>query len=243
MAIINSKGQLKGNVGPVTNRVVNGKNIMQVKGRKPKQTKNTKKAASDFGYASKMCKVLRTSVVQIISKNHDNKLFIRFTTAATNLLKLNPTIPKGERTFMNTDMKGFVGFDFNINSPFTRYCQLPIQIEKISDNQLAVTIPAFTTKEVFTFIEKTCIAKIGLTLISQPLIEYTRMVSKHYSFTTSLDTTNEAQQWITEIPSNENFNMIIATLTFSNNYTGENEISINNKDFNPSTILYIDNGL
>ncbi|MCC9043182.1 hypothetical protein LNQ81_10905 [Myroides sp. M-43] len=82
-----------------------------------------------------------------------------------------------------------------------------------------------------------------MTLISQPLIEYTRMVSKHYSFTASLDKIYEAQEWITEIPSNDNFNMIIATLTFTKDYTGHNEISINNKDFNPSTILYIDNNL
>ncbi|MCC9043183.1 hypothetical protein LNQ81_10910 [Myroides sp. M-43] len=155
MAIINSKGQSKGNLGPTTTCVVNGVNIVQARNRKPKQTKETKKAASDFGYASKLCKVLRTSVVQIISKNHDNKLYIRFTTADTNLLKLNPAIPKGQRTLMNTDMTGLIGFDFNINNPFAHYCRLPIEVKRISDNQLAVNTPAFASKDFFTFIENT----------------------------------------------------------------------------------------
>ncbi|MDM1351983.1 hypothetical protein [Myroides marinus] len=68
MARVDSQGHFRGALGPLSARLVNGQYVVQTKGKKPKQTEETKKAASDFGYASKNCKIIRLAICEIIYK-------------------------------------------------------------------------------------------------------------------------------------------------------------------------------
>lgn len=79
MAKVDAKGNIRGIIGPVTACVLHGVNLVQSRGTKPKQTPNTKKAATAFGYVSKHCKIIRLTIGEILYKNHDPNFSRRLT--------------------------------------------------------------------------------------------------------------------------------------------------------------------
>lgn len=243
MARINSKGNVVGAIGMLTFRELYGKNIVQTKGRKPRQTDETKKAALDFGYASRNSKVIRLAICEVIYKNHDKDFFRRFTTITNALLKQNTEFMAGKRTFFNTDMQGLVGFEFNLNSHYRKHCNLPIEITTLETNRVIVKIDSFVPQDCFSFAKKACEIKLDLTLISTNLQDFTTLDTKNFSIDIVKNKVVPAQEWLTEITLKESFTVIIAEIWFSQNTLAGKKVVINNKDFHPSSIIYVNNGM
>ncbi|MDM1503972.1 hypothetical protein HX071_17480 [Myroides marinus] len=243
MVRVDSQGHFRGGLGPLSARLVNGQYVVQTKGKKPKQTEETKKAASDFGYASKNCKIIRLAICEIIYKNHDKDFFRRFTTSARKLLKQNTEYSAGKRTFFNTNMQGLVGFDFNMNSPYREYCTLPIQIQTISNNKVKLNIESFTPHDYFNLAKSTAEIQVDFTLISTHLKEFTSLDTKPFSLKFSENTIVPTQEWEAEIALKDSFTVIIAEIWHTHTTLADKKVVINNNEFHPSSIIYVNNGM
>lgn len=243
MAKIDPNGNIKGLIGPLSARVVNGACILQMKAKNPKQTKRTKQTAKDFGYASKNCKTIRLAICETIYKNHDKNLFLRFTTLGKKLLALNSEFEAGNRTFFNTDMQGLVGFELNTHSPYTQYCTLPLQIQTIDKHKVVLTIDSFSAKNHFCFPEYSSQVQIDFTLISTSLKETGGTNTKSFSLHFTAHDLIPAQQWETEITLEDSFTVMIAEVWYFRKQNEHKKVCINHKEFHPSAIIYVNNGM
>jgi|GEM_PF-3035762 len=243
MAKVDLKGNMRGVIGPITTRILHGVKIAQSKGKKPKQTANTKKAATAFGYVSKHCKTIRLAICEILYKNHDANFSRRLTGSTLKLFMKNTEIPIEQRTFHNTKLQGLVGFDLNVNSPFATFCSLPLSVQTLSGNKTVLQLEPFLAEDYFIFPEHISIVKLEFTLLHLDLLSGIGTTPETFSIRFTPYENIAAQTWEIPLPETANFTIMIAELNYFKTVNKHKEISINNKDFHPSCIVYIDNGV
>jgi len=125
MARIDKKNLLSGALGNLVFRNLDGNQIVQSHPGSVKQTQATKASGSEFRQCSHWAKLLRYGLSNFIDKQTDSYMFSRFTGAVYKAIQKNITLPKGQRTPLNSDMSSLIGFEFNTHSPFTTYCTAP----------------------------------------------------------------------------------------------------------------------
>lgn len=242
MAKLDPKGNLRGILGPSYTRVVNGVNIIQSKGRTPKQTPNTKKAASAFGYASRNSKIIRLAICDFLGKNYDHNLFRRFTGATLQLLQKNKAYPLNKCTFFNTNMQGLIGFDFNSHSPFSDSCTLPISI-KTKDGKAILHLDSFTVADYFNFPAYASEARLDFTLLNIGLTTRSSTTSSTFSIDFAENETVDPQVWETALTTAPNFAVMIAEIHYFRILNKDKKIGLNNPNFHPCCLVYVNNGL
>lgn len=243
MAKVDSKGNMRGIIGAVSTRVLHGVNIVQSRGTKPKQTINTKKAATAFGYVSRHCKTIRLAIGEMLYKNHDANFSRRLTGTMLKLFNKNTQIPVDQRTFLNTSLQGVVGFDLNANSPFTSFCTLPLLAQTVDGHKTVLKLDAFLASDYFIFPAHTSEVKLEFTLIHLAFPTGGYAPTETFSIHFTQHERVSAQIWETSLPSTANFTLMIAELNYFKIVNKHKKISVNNKDFHPSCIVYLDNGL
>jgi hypothetical protein len=240
MAITDSKGNLRGKIGPTITRIVRGKNIMQVVPKKHKKHENTLKQAKAFGGISKSAKKVRDVIQPFLGQRHDPYMYNRFNSIIANALKKNTTLSDEDKTLNKADMSELSGFDFNMDSPFRDSLLAPIQCQMIDDIHLEITVPSFSTKSDVLYPPTVSTAKLRLMIYEYqeltdeptPPVVYTLDFDKKEKDT-------EQQQWIQEIDNLDRLVMVIAELLFYSVDTDNSKILYNNKSFNPAAIVYV----
>ncbi|MDM1354593.1 hypothetical protein SAMN04488018_11291 [Myroides marinus] len=243
MAIIDTKGRPRGKFLNATFRALNGKCVMQSKSNSQKQTVRTRQAASDFGKVQSYNKLLRRPIQYALNNNHCKKMYKRLNSLVLKQFHLNEKVPLGQRTFLNTDLSNLVGFDFNSNSPFNQYCSLPIKFEKQGNMKLKITIHSFTVNDYFNFKENISEIKVDLFILHQQFNYQETREYETINFSVYDNKKVSAKEWIIEFPLNESLTVIIGQLWCIKKTITQQAVMINNKDFHPSCILYLDNGI
>ncbi|WP_410879411.1 hypothetical protein [Myroides sp. DW712] len=243
MAKVDSKGNMRGIIGAVSTRVLHGVNIVQSRGVKPKQTANTKKAATAFGYVSRHCKTIRLAIGEVLYKNHDPNFSRRLTATMLKLFNKNTQIPIDQRTFLNTSLQGLVGFDLNANSPFATFCTLPLLAKTVGNNKTVLQLDAFQASDSFIFPAHPSEAQLEFTLIPLAFPLGINTPTETFSIRFTKNEKVAEQIWETSLPSTATFTFMVAELTYFKAINRHKKISINSKDFHPSCIVYIDNGV
>ena len=242
MAKVDPKGNLRGTIGPISTRVLDGKNIVQQKSVSQKQSANTKKTAKVFGYASHYSKLIRLALCDIIGKNHDRELFRRFTSTTYKLLQNNAETPLEERTFFNTDMQGLIGFDLNSHSPFLDFCTLPIRVETKDPNTLALILDSFLAEDYFVFPENTTEVQLDFTVVPVLLPSMGPTESTTFSLHFTKTEIMDSQVWETPLALPPYFTIVIAEVNYFQKVNNHKKKSVNNPLFHPAAIVYVYNG-
>lgn len=240
MAITDSKGNLRGKIGPTITRVVRGKNIMQVVPKKHIKHENTLKQAKAFGTISKSAKKIRDVIQPFLGQRHDAYMYNRFNSAIANTLKKNIDLSDEEKTIHKADLTDITGFDFNIDSPLEDVLFMDIQIEMIDDIHLEITVPSFSPQKDVLY--PTTINTATLKLIIYEDKPLAKDLTSYATYTLHFDekeTQTQQQQWVHEIENTDKLVMVVAQLLFYSLDTDNSKILYNTKSYNPAAIVYV----
>ena len=239
MARQNAKGLVIGTVGPVSFRVLEGRQILQSKPGKGnmKQSKATKATAFDFGNASWLSKKIRIALSPLLLGFTDSKMYYRFTALIYRHSVKNITLDSLE----NPENDAFLQenyFECNFNSPFVEYCKLQPLIKLDTDGNVVVSLPEFHTSEKFRFPDSASTAVFCLlaTVINPEDGSETWADVLKFSIT-DLNTVIPAQQWeIPAIAKNQWLVLTAAVLYYKNDRFIGN-VGMSSKDFHPCAVI------
>ncbi|MEC4052977.1 hypothetical protein VSP10_09250 [Myroides odoratimimus] len=243
MAKIDAKGRPQGKYLNSVFRIVDNKVIMQGKPSKQKQTKKTKQAATDFGTVQKCNRQLRHLIQLAMNNNHCRKMHLRMNTLALAQLRNNEVFSLGQRTYFNTDLSGMVGFDFNTNTPFGEYCTLPISFLKLNNHKTRISIDTSTINDYFNFENNTSEIKVELFIQYHQLNYQEIHKTESISFTVKKGEILSAKEWIMQNTLESSITLVVGQLWYLKQTLTGQYVMINNREFHPSSILYLDNGL
>lgn len=147
MARLNAKQQLKGLIGPVYVRMLNGKQVVQTRPTNRKKSSGTSASGESFGLAVATSKAIRSALLPLLCLGTDSYVSQRL----TGVLKKAFHQPAGSSTpldFFTADLAGLVGFEFQKETPLERYMNLNLPFEITSDGRLqlpSTQIPAINS--------------------------------------------------------------------------------------------------
>jgi len=240
MARINSKGQLVGNIGPITNRVLNGVAIAQVKPTKGKmkQTTGTKESASEFGTANSIAKSIRLGLFPILQNHGDSYMHNRFATSVYKATISDNNQPKDNRRLIDGNPGLLKDFEFNNNSAYDNYSEIEISFNMNDQKELVIISPESGNTEQTNAMREASICEIAylVTVFNPKTYEVTYETIFKHSFSPG-SSLIAAQEWKTlALPPNQ-LVFITSAVFFihQNNLAGA--ISLNSKQLHPCKIV------
>jgi len=131
---------LRGAVGAVVFRVVNGVQIISAKPTEVRQTEETKRAASTFGEGSSLSCQIRDDFRDGIIKLFDPNIHDRLLSILNMIFNRSRDRETLKYFFDENSFSSLLNFDFNINSPLKK--QLPSETKTVVENQrLTIAFP------------------------------------------------------------------------------------------------------
>ena len=106
-----------------------------------KQTTVTKRAATDFGIASKSSRLIRNALHEYTQHCHDNTLHYRLNTMMGKILRADGSHPAGSRTWSANNMQSLTNFQFNRSASIHHLLKVPPVIEKNDRGDLCISLP------------------------------------------------------------------------------------------------------
>jgi hypothetical protein len=146
MAKIDNKGGIRGTAGSVVYRMYRGKNIVQGKPRKIKQTKDTVRASTEFGLSSSAAAVIRRAF-QPAYIHWDGEAVSRTTGQVYLGLRNSLTGSIGQRDLHDANLQDIVGMDFNGSSPLSEVLQISHSVRRDAEGNLEVSLGRFNPRE------------------------------------------------------------------------------------------------
>jgi len=145
MAHLNDKNQLVGSLGNLIFKVIKGKIVVQTKPDKRilKQSKHSKKAALDFGRASRLTNKLNSGMQEFLQGYHSPEMFNRLRGKVLQAMRAQSSLPLGNKDLWDGTPALLKGFEFNRNSLYTDFSELWVanwhvdQQNRISFQQMA----------------------------------------------------------------------------------------------------------
>ena len=146
MAHIDNKGKIRGTAGPVVYRMYRGKNIVQGKPGKIKQTKGSIRASTEFGLSSSAAAVIRRAFEPAYI-HRDGEAVSRSTRQVYRSLRNSLTGSIGQRDLHDANLQDLVGMDFNGSSPLSEVLQISHSVCRDAEGNLEVTLGRFNPRE------------------------------------------------------------------------------------------------
>lgn len=248
MAIITAKKTLKGKVGEVYQREFRGKQIVQVNPKRSKQDKKKNVNAPLMKHTSHHSSLLRKYIEVYLGNRHESFMHSRFLGKLLTAVHSNKELSLQEKNIFNVDCGPLEGFEFNTKVLFKDTFLPKIEVEKISESKIKVTVPAFVPKEQVVF-PKDCTEAIVrfcvLSLESQFVVYQSKAIDiasyqGYFEFKIN-DPFIEEKVFVFDIPSfDEKVEVIVSDIQF---YYPINDIPVrlalyNSKTCNPSTLVY-----
>jgi len=145
MAIIDNKGIIRGAVGPSVFRHSRGKNIVQSKPGKYKQTAASIASSAEFGLINSSAAIIRHAF-EPAYRYYDGRAVGRMTSAVGRSVRSAAGTIRGQRDLHDGDLSCLLGTEFNKNSLLKDV--LPVQPPISRDNSGAVVVqmPALNMK-------------------------------------------------------------------------------------------------
>jgi len=153
MGASDNDGRFRGGIGNLTYRIIGGKSIIQSRPGpgKMKRTKGTKARNVDFCLASNRAKILRLVLMPMLKGNYDRWMVNRFNAAVTKVVRSNTSLASGYRDLDDGNLDLLNGFEFNLNSPFSKLLQTKLQLEQTYFDGIRISLNAFEVSEVLFF--------------------------------------------------------------------------------------------
>ena len=142
MAIIDSRGRIRGPIHNLVYRVVGKKNIIQSRSRNIKQTAATQASGLEFGLASTSACVIRHAFSPIVRWS-DSGMINRWTQAVLKSIRGSRSKQRGERDLHDGDTTYLQGFQFNTSSPLTEVLSVRPTVAADQQGMLSIHLPAF----------------------------------------------------------------------------------------------------
>jgi hypothetical protein len=239
MAQLSNSKIISGLVGNVVFQNRNGKQIIKSRPAQMKQTKATKSSAGEFGNCSTWAKQLRLSLLPFLVNLSDTTMYQRFTARVYNALLSNTTLPKGQRTLLNSDMSSLAGFEFNSHSPFVDYCHMPIIATLDALQQVTIIIPALTTTTEILYPEGCTVAELVLYITANDFSPTSPVATQHFILSLPQSNTPLPETiWTSTVLPDNCLVLVTAKLLYyeANAITGRNYL--NSKMLNPAVVVF-----
>lgn len=239
MARINKKGQLSGSIGPVSHRIVNGETIVQTKPGKGRvqQTTATKTSATEFGIASMTAKYIRQGLSPILQNLAETQIHSWFAPEVYRATITDNPLPKGSRTLMDGNPYLLTGFQFNRNSPYSKYCMLEPEFKLNEAGQLSIALQEFHNQEGIIAVDGASDGEICYLLAAFDPGSWAVSYTGFFKFRVPLDdSSTEAQHWISPVLLPGQLVLITAAVFYLRRHPILDTISINSKQLHPCEI-------
>lgn len=145
MAIIDNKGIVRGVVGPSVFRHSRGKNIVQAKPRKFRQTAASIASSAEFGLISSSAAVIRHAFAPAY-RYYDGHVVGRMSSAVGRSVRGGAGTIRGERDLHDGDLSCLLGIEFNRNSLLKDVLLVQPQISRDASGAVLVQMPALGMK-------------------------------------------------------------------------------------------------
>jgi hypothetical protein len=240
MAILSSTGFLTKSSGNVVYRKYRGLNIMQKRPKKFKQTQATVECSTDFGVASASGLALRTAFSALHhNTGHDGGMVNRMTSVAYQALRRSQKALAGQRDLHDAPLEGFVGFQFNVNSPLNKALLIKPVVSRGEQGEVIVELPQINAKQdIVTPFDRVSRHRIRLLLIAFNLRGEFCEFTGEAIFEVPNGGSVAAQRFVfdNEVPKGCML-MLGMTMTSLRTIEGEGDYLLNNKEFNPAAII------
>ena len=143
MAVIDIQGRWHGRAAGLVYRSVGGRNIVQGRPRKFKQTVATRESGLEFGLASNTARIMR-EVLWPAYHSIDKGMVNRFTSTVLKSIRGCQELGRGERDLHNGDLSYLQGFQFNKNSPLSEVLPGRPEVIICDDGKPELHLPSFT---------------------------------------------------------------------------------------------------
>jgi len=145
MAIIDNKGIIRGAVGPSVFRHSRGKNIVQSKPGKYKQTAASIASAAEFGLINSSAAIIRHAF-EPAYRYYDGRAVGRMTSAVGRSVRSAAGTIRGQRDLHDGDLSCLLGTEFNKNSLLKDVLPVQPQISRDDSGAVVVQMPALNIK-------------------------------------------------------------------------------------------------
>ncbi len=227
---------IKGVLGDAILKTYGNMQILQarpVKGNS-RRTEGMDKSSSLFGVASNIACEFRTGVSKLVTQFYDGTMIFRLNTEVAHSLRYTNNPETGSFNLVADSFSRLEGFDFNAKSPLVNTLVSLPQVE-IGEHSLTVSLPALEIPKNLKFPKDTKSCRM---LIGRSLTDLTNKKRK-IDFVT-FDVLNKKgitvpQSWEFETEPGCVCIVVISLQFIQSSLAGETVI--NNKTFNPATIL------
>ena len=154
MAIRDAQGLIRGKMGDIVFKVVNGKQVVYQVPDTVKQSRLTKKCATMFGLCSKQTALLMGKLRPWLKGKVDSKQAARLRGACLAILRNNEKKGLLSADLDTADMSDLKGFEFNIHAPFEKYFLPKIGVTE-TENTMTIKIPSYFPLKEISFPEST----------------------------------------------------------------------------------------
>ena len=163
MAELDPKTGLKGNIGNLVFRNVNGKTIVQSRPDTAGKVRKgrSKQTATDFGRASQITSSLMGGLRPFVSNMYDSQFFNRFRKAVYQGMKINDTLPKGSLDLWQGEPTVLEGLEADLKNQYPQYVQIPGLQLNLKAGSLAIKVPEFKANNHLYWPSKAGEAELG----------------------------------------------------------------------------------
>lgn len=239
MGQVRSKNLISGGIAHLVFRNLDGRQVVQSKPKRPKQSAATKASGSEFRHCSGWARQLRSELSHFLTGLTDSYMYRRLTGRLYHTLLSNSNLPKGQRTPLNANMKDLEGFEFNSHSPFTDYFTPLIEASLNEQRQVQISIPSFDPQHDIQFPPQVNNAELLVLVHATKLDSMTTPVEYFLALPIyRYATPTEASLWNCP-PLPEGYLVVVtAKLLYykPNKFTGRNYC--NSKVLNPAVVVF-----
>jgi hypothetical protein len=116
-----------------------------------KQTAATKKAAADFGTASKGSRIIRHALQESLQYCYDSSLNIRLNKVLGEIVRADTQHPVGQRILTADHMKQLQGFQFNGDTRLGQFLTATPAVEMEDTHSISISLPEILSKHTKAF--------------------------------------------------------------------------------------------
>lgn len=239
MAIQDSKGFLRGAVGDLVFRVVNGKQVVQQRVSKPKVSKRVLKRAKLFGTCSKQTSIIRGRLKPWLGSNYDSKMISRFQGRCFTILNAKASKENTPKDLYTVDLTALKGFDFNSDSPVSKYLLKEVIVEGELATGLKVLIPQLETTTDLIYPRACEQLDLHIIALHIPTNEASNFSTHTKEWTLPKKMTiQEERAFVIPPIQTEGITLIIVQLLFSDHKSKFGKVYINDKKLHPMQVVF-----